>query len=67
MNHPEAGAPGYANLTPQQVLAAAKTYLGGANIAEFVLKPESERGKDPADTPTASTPAPSKGTGKKKK
>lgn len=56
-----------AKLTPQQVLAAAKTYLGGANIAEFVLKPESERGKDPADTPAASTPAPSKGTGKKKK
>ncbi len=55
-----------AKLTPEQVLAAAKKYLVGTNIAEFVLKPESERGKDPADTPGASTAAPP-ATKKKKK
>ena len=40
---------------PAQVLSAAKKYLVGTNFAEFVLKPESERGKDPADTPAPST------------
>lgn len=53
-----------AKLTPEQVRKAAATYLTGANVAEFVLKPESERGKDPADTPTP-TSAPTGTKGKK--
>lgn len=54
-----------AKLTPAQIRAAANIYLKGDNFAEFVLKPESERGKDPADTPASSTVAPP--TSKKKK
>ncbi len=51
-----------AKLTPEQIRKAAATYLTGANFAEFVLKPESDQGKDPADTPTpTSAPAGKKG------
>jgi zinc protease len=55
-----------AKLTPAQVLSAAKKYLVGTNFAEFVLKPESERGKDPADTPAPSTKSAAPKPAKKK-